>query len=45
MAELMESPIMLVVMVAGAYWIVRRYKVPLAVASRLGMGLVALYSR
>ena len=30
---------------AAAYWIVRRYKVPLAVASRLGMGLVALYSR
>ena len=42
MAELMESPILFVVMVAASYWIVRRCRVPLTVASRLGMGLVAL---
>ncbi len=41
-AELMESPIMFVVMVAAAYWMVRRCKAPLTVSSRLGMGLVAL---
>ncbi len=42
MAELMESPIMLVVIVAAARWIVRRMSVPPTVASRLGMGCIAL---
>ena len=41
-AELLESPIMLVVMVASARSVVRRLAVPAAVSSRLGMGLVAL---
>ncbi len=41
MAELMELPIMFVVMVFVARWIVRRCAVPLTVSSRLGMGLVA----
>jgi hypothetical protein len=42
MAELMEMPIMLVVIVVAALWIVRRLAVPSARSSRLGMGCVAL---
>jgi len=42
MAELMESPIMLVVTIAAARWIVRRLAVPSKPSSRLGMGCVAL---
>lgn len=42
MAELMEMPIMLVVMTFSAQWIVRRLAVPSAPLSRLGMGCVAL---
>lgn len=42
MAELMETPIMLVVIVASARWIVRRLAVPSTTFSRLGMGGVAL---
>jgi hypothetical protein len=42
MAELMESPFMLVVIVAAARWIVRRASVPPAAASRFGMGCIAL---
>jgi hypothetical protein len=42
MAELMESPLMLVVIVLAAQWIVRRMSVPTAAASRLGMGCIAL---
>jgi len=41
-AELMETPIMFVVIVLAARWIVRRLAVPPAASSRLGMGAVAL---
>lgn len=41
-AELMESPIMLVVTILTARWIVRRLAVPFTLPSRLGMGSVAL---
>ena len=41
-AELMELPIMLVVTVVAARWVVRRLAVPSAPASRLGMGCTAL---
>lgn len=42
MAELMETPFMLVVTVAAAKWIVGRLAVPSEPFSRLGMGFVAL---
>lgn len=42
MAELMETPIMLVVIIASARWIVRRLAVPSTPSCRLGMGCVAL---
>jgi hypothetical protein len=42
MAELMEMPVMLVVVVAAARWTVRRLAVPPAPARRVGMGSVAL---
>lgn len=42
MAELMETPIMLVIMIASARWLVRRLAVPSTTSSRLGMGCVAL---
>jgi hypothetical protein len=42
MAELIESPIMLVVTILAARWIVRRFAVPPAAPQRLGIGLVAL---
>jgi len=42
MAELMEAPIMLVVIIASARWIVRRLAVPSTTSSRLGLGGVAL---
>ena len=42
MAELMETPIMLVVTMVAARWIVRRLAVPSVPSSRLGMGFVAL---
>ena len=41
-AELMESPIMLVVIVLASRWIVRRFALPPAPWKRLGVGLVAL---
>jgi len=41
-AELLESPVMLVVTIFAARWVIRRLRVPLAPAVRLGMGLVAL---
>lgn len=41
-AELMEMPVMLVVIVLAAQWIVRRFAVPPALSSRLGMGFIAL---
>jgi hypothetical protein len=41
-AELMESPIMLVITIVAARWIVRRLAVPSKMFSRLGMGCIAL---
>ena len=42
LAELMEAPIMLVVIVVAARWIIQRLAVPLNPLSRLGMGFVAV---
>ncbi|MCG3159113.1 MAG: hypothetical protein JMDDDDMK_00089 [Acidobacteria bacterium] len=42
MAELMETPIMLVVIIVAARWIVRRLALPSTSSNRLGMGCVAL---
>jgi hypothetical protein len=42
MAELMEMPIMLAVVIVAARWTVRRLAVPALPARRLGMGSVAL---
>ena len=42
MAELMEMPIMFVVTLVAARWIVRRLAVPPTLFSRLGMGCIAL---
>lgn len=41
-AELLEMPLMLVVIVAAARWVVRRLSVPPKRGARLGMGGVAL---
>jgi hypothetical protein len=41
-AELLEAPIMLVITIVAARWIVRRLVVPPTPPSRLGMGGVAL---
>ena len=41
-AELMETPIMFVVTILAARWIVRRLTVPPKPLSRLGMGCVGL---
>jgi type IV secretory pathway TrbD component len=41
-AELMETPIMLVVTIVAARWIVHRLAVPSLASSRLGMGVIAL---
>ena len=42
MAELMETPIMFVVVVVAARWIVRRLAVPSTPSCQLGIGCVAL---
>ena len=42
MAELMEAPIMFVITIAAAWWIVRRLAVPSSPSIRLGMGCIAL---
>lgn len=42
MAELMGTPIMLVVIIVAARWIVRRLALPSTSSNRLGMGCVAL---
>lgn len=42
MAELLESPIMVVVTVLAARWAVLRYAVPRLSSARLGMGTFAL---
>jgi hypothetical protein len=41
-AELLEMPIMLIVIVLAARWVVRRFDLPLVASTRLGMGFVAL---
>jgi hypothetical protein len=41
-AELIESPIMLVIIILAAGWVVRSFRLPLTVAARLGPGLLAL---
>ena len=41
-AELLEAPIMLVVIIFAARWIVRWFHVPTAIVNRLGMGTIAL---
>jgi hypothetical protein len=41
-AELMETPIMLVVTILVARWMVQRLAVPAAASVRLGMGCIAL---
>ena len=42
MAELMETPIIFVVIIAAARWIVRRLALPFTRSIRLGMGFVGL---
>jgi hypothetical protein len=41
-AELMEAPIMFIVTILTARWIVRRLALPSPVSVRLGMGFIAL---
>lgn len=41
MAELMETPIMLVITILAARWTVRRLAVPSTLPARLGMGCVS----
>jgi hypothetical protein len=41
-AELLEMPIMLVVIIISARWLVQRLAVPPTRSSRLGMGFIAL---
>jgi len=41
-AELMEMPIMFVIIVLAAPWVARHLHVPCTVATRLGVGLIAL---
>jgi hypothetical protein len=42
-AELMESPIMLVVTIVAARWIVLRLRLPHTISARLGMGCLGLF--
>jgi len=42
MAELMETPIMFLVTIIAARWIVRRLGVPSTPSSRLGMGFISV---
>jgi hypothetical protein len=41
-AELMETPIMLVVTIVAARWIILRLGLPSTLSARLGMGFIAL---
>ena len=41
-AELMESPVMLVVIIFAARWVVRRFSLPPTIPARLGPGIIAL---
>jgi len=43
MAELMETPIMLAIIILAARWVVRRLAVPTTPSSRLAMGGIALF--
>ncbi|MFI5092005.1 MAG: hypothetical protein ACHQIK_01050 [Candidatus Acidiferrales bacterium] len=42
LAELMEAPIMLVVTIMAARWVVRHLAIPFVSSARLGMGGIAL---
>ena len=42
MAELLETPIMLVITIAAARWTIKRLAVPPTVSSRLWMGCIAI---
>ena len=42
-AELMEAPIMLLITIIAARWVVRRLAVAPKLSSRLGMGCIALF--
>ncbi len=42
MAELMEAPLMLVVTVMAARWVVRHFAIPSVAAAQLGMGGIGL---
>ena len=42
MAELVESPLMLLAIIVAANWIVRRFQLPLRLVYRLGTGVIAL---
>jgi hypothetical protein len=42
MAELLETPIMFMVILVAARWVVRRFALPPGLTGRLGMGCVAL---
>lgn len=41
-AELMETPVMLLVSYGAARWVIRKLAVPFTLSSRLGMGAIAL---
>lgn len=41
-AELLEMPLMLIVIIIGANWIVRRFRLPIGLIYRLGAGVIAL---
>lgn len=42
MAELIEAPVMFVVILASSRWVLRRLAVPFAMGIRLGIGCLAL---
>jgi hypothetical protein len=42
LAELMEAPVMLVVTIVAARWIVRHFSIPYVPSARLGMGGIGL---
>src|SRR5712691_1443255 len=42
MAELLEAPIMFVVMIVAVRWPIRKFDIPLTISKRLGMGAIGL---